>query len=255
MGNETFDCPGGTVMAKCKAFYRVLAELAQSLDPSRLAAVGGAQRQGFDKLAPVVGYNGDGATIRTYQNPGVPSLITEYYDHNGVPAFPWRAGQVRWVGFGYGSFLTDNGGLHGVVDYYRIPGPEWYQYRQENLGIPYTLPVPGTPAKIVLTADASTIGDNGTDDCELTAQIVSADGTPIDNNPPVTLTVTSGAGYFPTGSSMTFDNATSPDTRCMRYGMARMTMRSYVPGSITITAASPGLQGASVTVKCVDRGN
>ncbi len=255
MGNETFDCPAGTVMTKCKAFYRVLADLAQSLDPSRLAAVGGAQRQGFDKLAPVVGYNGDGATIATYQNPGVPSLITEYYDHKGVAAFPWRAGQVRWVGFGYGSFLTNNGGLGGVVDYYRIPGPEWYQYRQENLKIPYTLPAPGTPARVTLTADALTIGNNGTDDCELTAQIVSADGTAIDNNAPLTLAVTSGAGYFPTGSTMTFDNATSPDTRCMRYGMARMTMRSYVPGTITITATSPGLQGASVTIKCVDRGN
>jgi hypothetical protein len=255
MGNETFDCPRGTVMAKCKAFYRVLADLAQSLDPSRLAAVGGAQRQGFDKLAPVVGYNGDGATIATYQNPGVPSLITEYYDHKGVPAFPWRAGQVRWVGFGYGSFLSNYGGLGGVVDYYRIPGPEWYQYRQENLGIPYTLPAPGTPAKIILTADTLTIGNNGTDDSELTAQIVSADGTPLDNNPPVTLSVTSGGGYFPTGSAMTFDNATSPDTRCMRYGMARMTMRSYVPGNITITATSPGLQSASVTVQCINRDN
>ena len=255
MGNETFDCPAGTVMAKCKAFYKVLVDRAQSLDPSRLPAVGGAQRQGFDRLAPVIGYNGDGATIATYQNPGVPSLITEYYDHKGVAAFPWRAGQVRWVGFGYGSFLTNNGGLGGVVDYYRIPGPEWYQYRQETLGIPYKLPVPGTPARITLTADALTIGNDGTDDCELTAQIVSADGTPLDNNPPVTLTVTSGGGYFPTGSSMTFDNATSPDTRCMRYGMARMTMRSYVPGNITITAASPGLQGASVTIQCIDRGH
>src|SRR5208283_3958544 len=164
-------------------------------------------------------------------------------------------GQVRWVGFGYGSFLSNSGGLGGVVDYYRIPGPEWYQYRKENLGIPYTLPAPGKPAKITLTADALTIGNDGTDDCELTAQIVSADGTAVDNNPPVTLTVTSGGGYFPTGPSMTFNNATSPDTRCMRYGMARMTLRSYVPGNITITASSPGLQSASVTVKCIHRGN
>jgi len=28
MGNETFDCPGGAVMTKCKALYRALAELA-----------------------------------------------------------------------------------------------------------------------------------------------------------------------------------------------------------------------------------
>jgi hypothetical protein len=54
---------------------------------------------------------------------------------------------------------------------------------------------------------------------------------------------------------MTFNNATSPDTRCMRYGMARMTMRCYVPGNITITATSPGLQSASVAIKCIARGN
>jgi beta-galactosidase len=214
--------------------------------------VGGAQRQGFDQLAPIIGYNGDGATIATYQDPGKPSVITEYYDHTGVAAFPWRAGQVRWVGYGYGSFLSDNGGLGGVVDYYRLPGPEWYQYRQDFLGTPYTLPVAGTAAKIILTADTLTIGNDGTDDCELSAQIASASGAAIDNNPAITLTAT-GGGLFPTGPSMTFDNATSPDTRCMRYGMAKMTMRSYTPGTITVTATSAGLPSASVTITCIDK--
>ncbi len=253
MGNETFDVPDGTPMTKCKAFYKVLVALVHSLDPSRESAVGGAQRSGFDQLAPIIGYNGDGATISTYQNPGKPSLITEYYDHNGVAKYPWRAGQVRWVGYGYGSFLSDYGGLGGVVDYYRIPGPEWYQYRMENLGTPYKLPVAGIAAKIILTADTLIIGNDGMDDCELSAQIADANGTPIDNNPTITLTVTSGVGYFPTGSSMSFNNATSPDTRCIRYGMARMTMRSYSPGVITVTASSPGLQSASVIITCVDK--
>ena len=241
-------------MTNCKAFYKVLAALAMSLDPSRQAAVGGAQRQGFDQLAPVIGYNGDGATIATYQDPGKPSVITEYYDHTGVAAFPWRAGQVRWVGYGYGSFLTDNGGLGGVVDYYRLPGPEWYQYRQEKLGTAYTLPTSGTAAKIVLTADVQTIGNDGTDDAELTAQIVNASGTAIDSTSPITLAVTSGGGLFPTGTSMTFDNSKCPDTRCIRYGMAKMTMRSYTAGTITVTATSGSLPSASATVTCVDKG-
>ena len=253
MGNETYDVTSGTPMTNCKAFYKVLAALAETLDPSRKSAVGGAQRDGFDQLADVVGYNGDGATIATYQDPGKPNLITEYYDHNGVAAYPWRAGQVRWVGYGYGSFLTDNGGLGGVVDYYRLPGPEWYQYRQEHLGTAYTLPTAGTASKIVLTADNLTIGNDGTDDTELTAQIVSAAGTAIDSTAPITLTVTSGAGLFPTGSSMTFDNSKCPDTRCIRYGMAKMTMRAYTAGPITVTAASPGLTSASVTINCVER--
>jgi beta-galactosidase len=252
MGNETFDVPEGISMTKCKAFYKVLVALSHSLDPSREVAVGGAQRSGFDQLAPVIGYNGDGATISTYQNPGMPNVITEYYDHVGVAKFPWRAGQVRWVGYGYGSFLSDYGGLGGVVDYYRIPGLEWYQYRMENLGTSYKLPIAGIGAKIILTADTLIIGNNGTDDCELSAQITDANGMALDNNPPITLMAT-GGGLFPTGSSMTFDNATSPDTRCMRYGMARMTMRSYTPGVITVIATSPGLQSASVIINCIDK--
>ncbi len=252
MGNETFDVQSGAVMDSCKAFYRVLSQLAESLDSSRLSAVGGAQRQGFDQLASVIGYNGDGATIAAYQDPGKPNLITEYYDHNGPAAYAWRAGKVRWVGYGYGSVLNVTDGQNGIVDYYRIPGPEWYQYRQELLGTAYTLPVAGTAAKIILTADTTIIGNDGTDDCELIAQIASANGTPINNNPAVTLTATNGA-LFPTGSSMTFNNATSPDTRCMQYGMAKMTMRSYTPGTITVTATSPGLTSANVTITCIDK--
>jgi hypothetical protein len=253
MGNETFDVAAGTPMTNCKAFYKVLSALAETLDPSRLSAVGGAQRSGFDQLASIIGYNGDGATLAQYQDPGKPNLITEYYDHAGPASYAWRAGKVRWVGYGYGSFRTDNGGLGGLVDYYRIPGPEWYQYRQELVGTAYTLPTAGTATKILLTADNLTIGDDGTDDTELSAQLVNASGTAVDSTAPITLTVTSGGGLFPTGTSMTFNNSTCPDTRCIRYGMAKMTMRSYTPGAITVTATSPGLQSASVTVNCVDR--
>ena len=96
MGNETFDVEAGTPMTNCKAFYKVLSSLAETLDPSRKAAVGGAQRDGFDQLASVVGYNGDGATIAAYQDPGFPTLITEYYDHAGPASYPWRSGKVRW---------------------------------------------------------------------------------------------------------------------------------------------------------------
>ena len=254
MGNETFDCASGTPMTNCKALYRALSNLAESLDSSRLSAVGGAQRQGFDQLGSVIGYNGDGATIAAYQDPGKPNLITEYYDHNGPTAYAWRAGKVRWVGYGYGTVLDATHGQNGICDYYRIPGPEWYQYRQELVGTSYTLPVAGTAAKLILTADTNIIGNDGTDDCELIAQVASANGTPINNNPAITLTST-GGGLFPTGPSMTFNNATSPDTRCMLYGMAKMTMRSYTPGTITVTAASTGLPNASVTITCIDKSN
>jgi beta-galactosidase len=140
-----------------------------------------------------------------------------------------------------------------LVDYYRIPGPEWYQYRQELVGTAYTLPTAGTATKIALSADNLTIGNDGTDDAEITAQLVSDSGTAVDSTAPITLTVTSGDGYFPAGTSMIFDNSTCPDTRCIRYGMVKMPMRSYTPGTITVTATSPGLTSGSVTITCIDK--
>jgi len=141
-----------------------------------------------------------------------------------------------------------------VVDYYRLPGPEWYQYRQHHLGTAYTLPSAGTAAKILLTADNLTIGNDGTDDTELSAQLVNSAGTAVDSTSPITLTVTSGGGLLPTGSSMTFDNSKCPDTRCIRYGQVKMTLRSYTAGPITVTATSAGLPSASVTITSVDKG-
>ena len=40
-----------------------LVDLSHKLDPTRPAAIGGAQRGGFDVLGDIAGYNGDGAAI------------------------------------------------------------------------------------------------------------------------------------------------------------------------------------------------
>ena len=50
--------------------------LTHQLDPTRPAAIGGAQRGGLDKLGDVAGYNGDGA--RLFINPGIPNVVSEY---------------------------------------------------------------------------------------------------------------------------------------------------------------------------------
>jgi beta-galactosidase len=105
-----------------------------------------------------------------------------------------------------------------------------------------------------LTADNVTIGNDGTDDTELSVQLVNSAGTAVDSTTPITLAVTSGGGLFPTGTSMTFDNSKCPDTRCIRYGQVKMAMRSYTAGSITVTATASGLPSASVTITCVDKG-
>lgn len=77
-GNEVFFSDDATIPAAKELTARLVA-LAHELDPTRPAAVGGAQRQGFDTLGDVAGYNGDGAAL--YQDPGFPSIVSEYGSH------------------------------------------------------------------------------------------------------------------------------------------------------------------------------
>lgn len=62
------------VLPKARKLVKQLVEQVHALDPSRKAAVGGAQRGGFDVLGDVAGYNGDGASL--YQDPGFPSFVS-----------------------------------------------------------------------------------------------------------------------------------------------------------------------------------
>ena len=52
------------------------------LDPTRPAAIGGAQRplgkDRIDLLGDIAGYNGDGGIIPDFQQPGIPSMVSEY---------------------------------------------------------------------------------------------------------------------------------------------------------------------------------
>lgn len=261
MGNEIFfsqgfdgsvtDGTGGTVMNRARALVRTLATLAESLDPSRLAGVGGAQRMGFDKYADIAGYNGDGATIAQFQNPGFPSVVTEYYVDGSstypVPddpaTYPWRAGKMLWEGFDYGTWSSY--GTDGLVDYYGRPRQLWYEYRKHYLGTSYTLPTAGTAATLAISSDKATILGDGSDSAVITVQVQDASGRALSNNPDVTLTITSGPGAFPSGKTMTFNASNASH---MFNGMARITFRSCLSGSTVITASSPGLSSATFTV-------
>ena len=69
--------------------------------------------------------------------------------------------------------------------------------------------------------------------------MVDQDGKAINNCPPVTLTIESGPGEFPTGPSITF----APDSDiAIRDGEAAMEFRSYYAGKTVIRATSPGLK-------------
>ena len=269
MCNEPF-FSDGTVMPKVRNFLKELVAYSHELDPTRPAAIGGCQRGEMDKLGDVAGYNGDGA--RLFANPGIPSVVSEYGstmtdrpgkyepgwgDLPGTPGaqrnvagswrLPWRSGEVIWCGFDHGSLASRRFGSMGLVDYFRLPKRQWYWYRNEYLHIPPPAwPSNGVPAALKLTADKTTLKSvDGTDDAQVIVTVVDKDGKAINNCPPVTLTIESGPGEFPTGPEITF----APDSDiAIRDGMGAIEFRSYYAGKTLIRATSPGLKDATIAI-------
>jgi hypothetical protein len=269
MDNEVF-FSDNRVMSKVRNFLKELVAYSHELDPTRPAGIGGCQRGDIDKLGDVAGYNGDGA--RLFVNPGIPSVVTEYGstmtdrpgkyepgwgDLPGTPGanrnvvgswrLPWRSGEVLWCAFDHGSIAGRRFGGMGMVDYFRLPKRQWYWYRNEYLHIPPPAwPSNGVPAVLKLTADQTTLNSvDGTDDAQIIVTVVDKDGKPINNCPPVTLTIESGPGEFPTGPGITF---ASDSDIAIRDGMAAMEFRSYHAGKTVIRATSPGLKDATIRI-------
>jgi hypothetical protein len=258
MSNEPYFAPAA-VMPKVRNLLREEVELSHELDPTRPAAIGGAQRGGIDLIGDVAGYNGDGA--RLFLHPAVANAVTEYgsakevrpgtYDPHlrdmaGQPEFPWRGGQAIWSMFDHGS-VAGAEGTTGIVDYFRLPKRGWYWYRNALRGMaPPEWPQPGTAKGLQLSASSGTIEHaDGTEDVQVVVTVVDAKGKAVSNTPAVTLTVESGPGGFPTGRSIVFRNGTDIP---ILDGEAAIEFRSYYSGTTRIRASSPGLTDAVLTV-------
>jgi beta-galactosidase len=258
MSNEPYFSPP-SVMPKVRALLAELVKESHELDPSRPAAIGGAQRGNIDLVGDVAGYNGDGA--RLFLHPKVASAVTEYgsyreirpgtYDPHlrdmaGQPEFPWRGGQALWSMFDHGS-VAGAEGTTGIVDYFRLPKRGWYWYRNALAGIPPPMwPQSGKPAGLRLASSSPVIAHaDGTDDVQVTVTVVDAQGRPLSNTPDVTLQVVSGPGVFPTGKSITFRNGTDIP---ILDGQAAIEFRSYYAGTTVLRATSPGLPEQRLTI-------
>jgi len=258
MDNEVFFTAQST-MPKVRELLKATVALSHELDPTRPAAIGGCQRGEIDKLGDVAGYNGDGA--RLFLNPGISSVVSEYgstiADRPGkyepgwgdlqAEKFPWRSGEAIWCAFDHGSIAGRNFGAMGMIDYFRIPKRQWYWYRNEYKHIPPPAwPSNGIPAGLKLTADKTTLhAVDGTDDAQLIVAVVDQAGRAISNCPPVTLTIESGPGEFPTGPAINF----APDSDiAIRDGQAAIEFRSYHAGKTIIRATSPGLKDATIEI-------
>lgn len=269
MCNEAFFSAPET-MEGVRALLTECVELTHRLDPSRPAAIGGCQRplgkDRIDKLGDVAGYNGDGSVIPDFQNPGIPTLVSEYgsitsdrpgkYDpgwrdlqkNDAYKGLPWRSGQAVWCGFDHGSIAGSTLGKMGIVDYFRIPKRAWYWYRNEYTGVkPPVWPVEGTPARVELTADRTEgVRADGTDDVILRVVVKDAAGRDLSNSPAVTLKVVSGPGEFPTGRSITF--RADSDIR-IADGQAAIEFRAYQSGTAVVEAVSEGLPPTRVEIR------
>ena len=229
MCNEAF-FSAPEAMKGVRRLLKRMVDLTHQLDPSRPAAIGGAQRplgdERIDKIGDIGGYNGDGATQPDFQNPGIPNVVSEYgsvtaerpgeYNpgwgdlqmNDGWKGTPWRSGQAIWCGFDHGSIAGSQLGKMGIVDYFRIPKRSWYWYRNE-----YTRVAPpewageGVPAQLRLEASRTdNILTDGTDDVQLMVTVLNAAGKPVSNSPAVELRLVSGPGEFPTGNMIRFES-------------------------------------------------
>lgn len=268
MSNEPFFTAPQT-MQSTKKLLKNLVEQSHSLDPTRYAAIGGAQRpldsNRIDKIGDVAGYNGDGGAISIFQNPGIANIVSEYgsttadrpgkYEpgwgdiakDSGKAVHPWRGGQVIWCAFDHGSIAGSSMAKLGIIDYFRIPKRSWYWYRNEYAHIPPPeWPQSGIPAMVKLEADRYSATSDGTEDIKLNVTVLDINGKPISNNPTVELKVVSGPGEFPTGSSIKFEE--NSDIRILD-GQASIEFRSWYAGNTIIEASSPGLQPTKLQIQ------
>ena len=281
LSNEPFFC-SSSVDDKMKALLNQETDSARLWDPTREVAIGGSQRKDIDKLGKnaIAFYNGDGASRNENRDPGVPNIVSEYgslFETGDRPGYfvprwgdmvdgydrpEWRSGQVLWCGFDHGTIAGYGLAKDGMVDYFRIPKRPYYWYVEaykkgnRNPQEP-EWPSEGIPVKLALIASQNTIPScNGTDDTHLLVQILDANGKRISNSQPITMTIVSGPGEFPTGRSITFTPPTakhykevSADEACdirIMDGQAAISFRSYHAGKTVIEATSKGLQPARI---------
>lgn len=263
-----------------KNLLNVCTDSARIWDPSREVAIGGCQRKGIDKLGKgaIAFYNGGG---EDFYRPGVPNLVSEYgstvaerpglfapgwaniaekvFEGGGDPWNPptWRSGHIIWCGFDHGTIGGRRLATMGLIDYFRLPKRSYYWYQEAYKNGNHEPVEPqwaqeGTPACLKLEASSTVItSTDGTDDTQLIVSVLDASGNHISNNVPVTFSILSGPGEFPTGRSIQFMPPSTDEASDIqiRDGLAAIAFRSYHGGKTIIEASSPGLNSDTLVIE------
>ena len=171
-------------------------------------------------------------------------------------ANPQVIGEFIWTGASYLGEVTTSfptiGGNGGFID--RVGTINSIGYTYAGLWNTTTPTKPktstGAAAKVVLSVDHSTITTDLNDVAYVKATVVDASGVQVaDATNTVTFAVTGAAGkILGVDSGITTWESFRGSSRNAFGGICYAIVQMNSPGSITITASSPGLTGSSVTV-------
>jgi hypothetical protein len=156
-----------------------------------------------------------------------------------------------WCMQDYCSYRNQTG-LEGIVDRLWIPKNVYSRFRLSLTGAKPDYWQKGTPTKLLLSADLTTLQANGSDISQIVATMRDSSGNCLQMPCNITLSVTGPATLFPdtcaTGGSLTGNVASA--TTIMQGGRCGALLRTTTtPGPITVTATSScGLSPASITL-------
>jgi beta-galactosidase len=171
-----------------------------------------------------------------------------------ILATPALTGEFLWTGFDYlGEVQTPWPTISadfGIMDRMGTPKAIGRAYQALWSSNPVVLPATGTvPSQIVLTADHPTVVVDPNDVSYIKASIADSSGNLVTSaSNPVTFEVTGPGKLVAVDSGSLTNESFRGNLRNAFQGLSFAIIQATGPGTITVSASTPGLAAASVTV-------
>jgi beta-galactosidase len=263
IGNEIHDS-----LATRTPLATSMVALCHKLDPSRLVTqallqpatygdITGATRTILD----VFGANYHVADVITAMGmaPARAGLVTEANkttsEWTTIMNTPGLTGEFLWTGVDYlgeaDGLWPTVGSNFGLMDRMGTPRAIGYTYQRLWATTTTTAPATGTTAtKVVLTADHTTLLTDLNDVSYIKATVADASNRVVTSSAaPVTFTITGPGTIVAVDSGSQTQETFRGNVRNAFEGLAFAIVQATGSGTITVTAASTGLTGSSVTVQ------
>jgi beta-galactosidase len=242
--------------------FATLSAAIKSLDTSRATIAANNSLLGHENILDVIGLNYK--TIIQYSDPNSAThkfVTTEYFEgwnyycergddcetkfsNDGWQAYlktsnqpEQHAGQYLWVFNDYHA-LWNPGKPMGLVDEYRLPKNLYYRFRQQFTGKAPDTAIAGAATKLDLKADLTSLHADGSDFTVVSVAFRNDNGACIKTRANVSFAIS--------GPARAFGDPTKPAAG----GKAAIIVQAATtPGPITVTANSPGLPEARISVE------